>query len=133
MGRAEIIAIFIGALDTARCTSAATRGVLCGKRSGYDCSQCGLTRFAIGITAASHRFLETARRVFDRHARRRGTSRRRPVADAVEQQRTAVEPVPDEEASADRPVDVPLEVAPADWQEQFETVELDPEFDQIDR
>jgi len=77
--------------------------------------------------------LETARRVFDRHARRRGTSRRRPVADAVEQQRTAVEPVPDEEASADRPVDVPLEVAPADWQEQFETVELDPEFDQIDR
>ena len=45
----------------------------------------------------------------------------------------AVEPVPDEEASAERPVDVPLEVAPADWQEQLETVELDAEFDEIDR
>jgi hypothetical protein len=56
-----------------------------------------------------------------------------PVADAVEQQRTAVEPIPDQEASAEPPVDVPLEVAPADWQEQLETVELDPEFDEIDR
>ena len=56
-----------------------------------------------------------------------------PVADAVEQQRTAVEPVPDEEASAEPPVDVPLEVAPADWQEQLETVELDPDVDEIGR
>ena len=56
-----------------------------------------------------------------------------PVADAVEQQRTASEPVPDEEASAEPPQDAPLEVAAADWQEQLETVELDPELDEIDR
>jgi hypothetical protein len=56
-----------------------------------------------------------------------------PVADAVEQQRTAVEPMPDEEASAEPPDDVPLETAPADWQEQLQTVELDPEIDEFDR
>jgi hypothetical protein len=56
-----------------------------------------------------------------------------PVADAVEQSRMPVEPVPDEEASAEPPEDVPLEAAPADWQEQLETVELDPEVDEADR
>ena len=56
-----------------------------------------------------------------------------PVADAIEQQRTPVEPMPDEEASADPPDDAPLEAASADWHEQLETVELDPEFDQPDR
>jgi hypothetical protein len=56
-----------------------------------------------------------------------------PVADAVEQKRTPVEQVPDEEASAEPPDDVPLEAAPADWQEQLETVELDPESDEVDR
>jgi hypothetical protein len=56
-----------------------------------------------------------------------------PVADAVEQQRTPVEPVPDEEASAEPPDDVPLETPPPDWQEQLETVELDREFDEPDR
>ena len=56
-----------------------------------------------------------------------------PVADAVEQQRTASEPVPDEEASAEPPQDAPLEVAAADWQEQLETVELDPDLDEVDR
>jgi len=55
-----------------------------------------------------------------------------PVADAVEQQRP-VEPVPDEDASTQPPDDVPLEAAQADWQEQLETVELDPEFDEHDR
>ena len=55
-----------------------------------------------------------------------------PVADAVEQQRP-VEPVPDEDASTQPPDDVPLEAAQADWQEQLETVELDPEFDEIER
>jgi hypothetical protein len=50
-----------------------------------------------------------------------------PVADAVEQHRTAVEPALDEEASAAPPDDAPLEAAPADWQEQLETVELDPD------
>ncbi len=52
-----------------------------------------------------------------------------PVADAYEQQRTTVEPVPDEEASAAPPSDVPLEATAADWQEQLETVELDPDED----
>ncbi len=56
-----------------------------------------------------------------------------PVADAVEQQRTPVEPVPDEEASAEPPDEPPLEAAPADWQEQLATVELDPELDELDR
>jgi len=56
-----------------------------------------------------------------------------PVADAVEQSRMPVELVPDEEASAEPPEDVPLEAAPADWQEQLETVELDPELDEADR
>jgi hypothetical protein len=56
-----------------------------------------------------------------------------PVADAVEQQRTTAEPVPDEEAAAEPPDDVPLEAAPSDWQEQLETVELDPELDEFDR
>ena len=56
-----------------------------------------------------------------------------PIADAVEQQRTASEPVLDEEASAAPPDDVPLEAAPADWQEQLETVELDPDLDEVDR
>jgi hypothetical protein len=55
-----------------------------------------------------------------------------PVADAVEQQRTPVEPVLDEEASAEPPDDVPLEAAQADWQEQLETVELDPDEGRAD-
>jgi hypothetical protein len=56
-----------------------------------------------------------------------------PVADAVEQHRTPVEPALDEEASAAPPDDVPLEAAPADWQEQLETVEFDTELDEVDR
>jgi hypothetical protein len=56
-----------------------------------------------------------------------------PVADAVEQQRTPSEPVLDEEASAQPPDDAPLEATPADWQEQLETVDLDPDFDEVDR
>ena len=56
-----------------------------------------------------------------------------PVADAVEQQRTTEDPVADEEASAQPAEEVPLEAAPADWQEQLETVELDRDFDEIDR
>jgi hypothetical protein len=50
-----------------------------------------------------------------------------PVADAVEQQRPPVEPAVDEEASATPPDDVPLEAPSADWREQLETVELDPD------
>jgi hypothetical protein len=56
-----------------------------------------------------------------------------PVADAVEQQRTASETVPDEEASAEPPSDAPLEAPDADWQEQLEAVELDTDFDEVDR
>jgi hypothetical protein len=52
-----------------------------------------------------------------------------PIADAVEQQRATTEPALDEEASAEPPADVPLEAAAADWQEQLETVELDPDED----
>jgi hypothetical protein len=55
-----------------------------------------------------------------------------PVADAVEQQRTPVEPTADEEASAEPPEDVPLEASAADWQEQLETVELDPDEGRVD-
>lgn len=50
-----------------------------------------------------------------------------PVADAVEQLRTDIEPAPDEEAPAEPSDDVPLEAPDADWQEQLEAVELDPD------
>ena len=56
-----------------------------------------------------------------------------PVADAVEQQRSASEEVLDEEVSAEPPEDVPLEAEPADWQQQLEAVELDPELDEFER
>jgi hypothetical protein len=56
-----------------------------------------------------------------------------PVADAVEQQRVASEPVPDEEGWAEPADEAPLEAAPSDWQEQLETVELDPELEEFDR
>ncbi|OBF88647.1 hypothetical protein A5790_21880 [Mycobacterium sp. 852002-51152_SCH6134967] len=52
-----------------------------------------------------------------------------PVADAVEQQRAASEPVLDEEAGVDSQPNPPLEASPADWQEQLEAVEIDPEDD----
>ena len=56
-----------------------------------------------------------------------------PVADAVEQHRTLVEPVLDQEASAEPPDELPLEAPPADWQQQLATVELDQELDELDR
>jgi hypothetical protein len=55
-----------------------------------------------------------------------------PVADAVEQQRATNEPLLDEEVSAEPPQNPPLEVATPDWQEQLETVDLDPEEDPSD-
>ena len=48
-----------------------------------------------------------------------------PVADAVEQQRLATGPVPDE--AVESPGDPPLEASTADWLEQRETVDLDAE------
>jgi hypothetical protein len=50
-----------------------------------------------------------------------------PVADAVEQTRLVSEPVVDEEAVAEPTGEVPLEASPPDWQEQTETVDLDPD------
>ncbi|MCV7283112.1 hypothetical protein H7J88_26105 [Mycolicibacterium flavescens] len=52
-----------------------------------------------------------------------------PVADAVEQLRERSEAPIDEEAAAGPSDNPPLEVSPADWQEQLETVELDPDDD----
>ena len=39
----------------------------------------------------------------------------------------------DVETSVEPPDDVPLEAAPADWQEQLEAVEPGPERDEFDR
>ncbi|MGO4442627.1 hypothetical protein AB4Z42_04660 [Mycobacterium sp. 2YAF39] len=50
-----------------------------------------------------------------------------PAADAAEQLRPVSDPGWDEEASAESPTEPPLEVAAADWQEQLETVDVDPE------
>jgi hypothetical protein len=55
-----------------------------------------------------------------------------PTADAVEQQRDTTESVADEEASVEPPASPPLEAADADWQEQLETVDLDPDEDITD-
>lgn len=55
-----------------------------------------------------------------------------PVADAVEQHRAISEPTLDEEDSAEAPDERPLEAAGADWQEQRETVDFDPEEDIFD-
>jgi hypothetical protein len=54
-----------------------------------------------------------------------------PVADAVEQQRpTADMTVDDEQAPVEPEPDVPLEATESDWQEQRETVLIDPELDE---
>jgi hypothetical protein len=54
-----------------------------------------------------------------------------PIADAVEQRRAASEPILDEEAVAEPEQRPPLEASPADWQEQLETVDIDPEDDAV--
>jgi hypothetical protein len=55
-----------------------------------------------------------------------------PVADAVEQQRAISEPDLDDDTAAAAPNDWPLEAAGPDWQDQRETVDLDPEEDRSD-
>jgi hypothetical protein len=55
-----------------------------------------------------------------------------PVADAVEQQQPASKPLVEDEAAVEPPQDPPMEVSAADWQEQLETVELDPEDDVVE-
>jgi len=54
-----------------------------------------------------------------------------PAADAAEQHRPVSDAGLDEEASAQPPTEPPLEVAAADWQEQLETVEIDPDEDRV--
>jgi hypothetical protein len=53
-----------------------------------------------------------------------------PVADAVEQQRPAADPTADDEEAPEPEPDVPLEATESDWQEQRETVLIDPELDE---
>jgi hypothetical protein len=55
-----------------------------------------------------------------------------PVADAVEQQRsTSDSPAGEDNATSWRDEgDVPLEAAASDWQEQHETVLMDPELEE---
>jgi hypothetical protein len=50
-----------------------------------------------------------------------------PAADAADQQRPVSDPGLDEEASAEPPTEPPLEAPAADWQEQLETVDVDPD------
>lgn len=54
-----------------------------------------------------------------------------PAADAAEQHRPVSDAGLDEEASAQAPAELPLETSAADWQEQLETVEIDPEDDRV--
>jgi hypothetical protein len=55
-----------------------------------------------------------------------------PVADAVEQQRPTSDSPTDEEnnTSWQDDSDVPLEVTASDWQDQRETVPIDPELEE---
>jgi len=57
-----------------------------------------------------------------------------PVADAVEQQRPTADSSPDEDyAPALQPdSEMPLETTASDWQEQQESVLIDPEFEEPD-
>lgn len=50
-----------------------------------------------------------------------------PVADAAEQQRPVSEPALEDEAADESSAEWPLEAAGPDWQEQLQTVDLDPE------
>jgi hypothetical protein len=52
-----------------------------------------------------------------------------PVADAVEQQQTTTDSVPDEDPGSG----VPLEATASDWQEHRETVLIDPELEEPER
>jgi hypothetical protein len=53
-----------------------------------------------------------------------------PVADAVEQQRPTSDSPSDDATPRQDDSDVPLEVTATDWQEQRESVLIDPEFDE---
>jgi hypothetical protein len=53
-----------------------------------------------------------------------------PIADAVEQQRPTSDSLSDDDEPGQYEGDVPLEAAASDWQEQRETVVIDPELDE---
>jgi hypothetical protein len=55
-----------------------------------------------------------------------------PVADAVEQRRDPRDPPADEEAAVGPGAAPPLETPAADWQEQLEAVEFDPDEDPVE-
>lgn len=54
------------------------------------------------------------------------------VADAVEQQRAPHDSPADEEAAVEDPAAPPLETPEADWREQLDAVELDPDDAPVD-
>ncbi|BBY20702.1 hypothetical protein [Mycobacterium stomatepiae] len=55
-----------------------------------------------------------------------------PIADAVEQQRTASESAPNDDNAASWPEEseVPLEATDSDWREQQEALIVEPEFEE---
>lgn len=54
-----------------------------------------------------------------------------PAADAAEQHRPVRDAGLDEEAAAEPPSEPPLETSEADWQEQLEVVDIDPDDDPV--
>ncbi|WP_099038841.1 hypothetical protein [Mycobacterium neglectum] len=54
-----------------------------------------------------------------------------PVDDAADQRRAVIEQDLDEESSTEPSTEPPLEAPAADWQEQLETVEIDPDEDRV--
>jgi len=54
-------------------------------------------------------------------------------ADVAEQRRSVREDVPDPESAVSGPPAPPGESSVADWQEQGEVVDADPDFDEFDR
>lgn len=58
-----------------------------------------------------------------------------PVADAVEQQRPTADSSSEDDYESSRgpESDVPLEVSASDWQDQQESVLIEPEFEEPDR
>ncbi|MCV7194922.1 hypothetical protein [Mycobacterium angelicum] len=57
-----------------------------------------------------------------------------PIADAIEQQRATADSAADDERAASSWEDgqVPLEASASDWQEQRESVLLDPDLEEFD-
>ncbi len=56
-----------------------------------------------------------------------------PDADAAEQSRDIQEPPLDDEAAVSGPAGPPMDATAHDWQEQIETVDIDPDEDDLGR